>query len=31
MPFGENAGFVIMKKPPTVGAAALARGFDRPS
>jgi hypothetical protein len=25
----ERAGFVVKKKPPTVGAAALARGFAR--
>jgi hypothetical protein len=26
----ENAGFVIMRKPLAVGAAALARGFEPP-
>jgi hypothetical protein len=25
----ERAGFVIMKRPPTVGGAALGRGFER--
>lgn len=24
----EGAGFVVMKKPPAVGAAALGRGFE---
>ena len=24
----ERAGFVVMKRPPAVGGAALARGFD---
>jgi hypothetical protein len=24
----ERAGFVIMKKPPSAGAAALGRGFQ---
>jgi hypothetical protein len=27
----ERAGFVIMKKPPAVGASALGRGFEGPS
>jgi hypothetical protein len=26
----EEAGFVIMRKPPTVGAAALGRGYEPP-
>jgi hypothetical protein len=26
----ESAGFVIMRKPTGVGAAALARGFEPP-
>ena len=26
-----DAGFVIMKRPPEIGAAALGRGFDRSS
>jgi hypothetical protein len=25
----ERAGFVVMKKPPLSGGAALARGFER--
>jgi hypothetical protein len=25
----DRAGFVVMKKPPAVGAAALGRGFER--
>jgi hypothetical protein len=25
----ERAGFVVMKRPPTDGGAALARGFER--
>lgn len=25
----ERAGFVVMKKPPAVGAAALGRGYER--
>ena len=25
----ERAGFVVMKKPPTDGGAAIARGFAR--
>jgi hypothetical protein len=25
----ERAGFVVMKKPPAVGAGALGRGFER--
>lgn len=24
----EQSGFVVMKKPPTVGAAALGRGYE---
>jgi len=24
----ENSGFVVMKKPPVLGAAALGRGFE---
>jgi hypothetical protein len=24
----DRAGFVVMKKPPAVGAAALGRGFE---
>jgi hypothetical protein len=24
----ERSGFVVMKKPPTVGAAALGRGYE---
>lgn len=24
----EGAGFVVMKKPPAVGASALGRGFE---
>jgi hypothetical protein len=27
----ERAGFVVMKRPPAVGTAALGRGFERPS
>ena len=27
----ERAGFVVMKKPPAVGAATLGRGYERPS
>jgi len=27
----ERAGFVVMKKPPAVGGAALGRGYERPS
>jgi hypothetical protein len=26
----EEAGFVIMRKPPGVGAGALGRGFEPP-
>jgi len=26
----EEAGFVIMRKPPGVGAAALGRGYEPP-
>ena len=25
----EQAGFVVMKRPPEIGAAALGRGFER--
>jgi hypothetical protein len=25
----ERAGFVVMKKPPDIGGAALGRGFTR--
>jgi hypothetical protein len=25
----ERAGFVVMKKPSEIGAAALGRGFER--
>ncbi len=25
----ERAGFVIMKRPPEIGAAALGSGFER--
>jgi hypothetical protein len=25
----ERAGFVVMKKPPEIGGAALGRGFER--
>jgi hypothetical protein len=25
----DRAGFVVMKKPPAVGAAALGRGFEK--
>ena len=25
----QRAGFVVMKKPPIVGGAALGRGFER--
>ena len=25
----DRAGFVIMKRPPEIGAAALGRGFER--
>jgi hypothetical protein len=25
----ERAGFVVMKKPPGIGGAALGRGFER--
>jgi hypothetical protein len=25
----ERAGFVVMKRPPSLGAATLARGFER--
>ncbi len=25
----ERAGFVVMKRPPAVGGAALGRGFER--
>ena len=25
----ERAGFVVMKRPPAVGAAALARGYEQ--
>jgi hypothetical protein len=25
----EGAGFVVMKRPPAVGGAALGRGFER--
>ncbi len=25
----ERSGFVVMKKPPGVGGAALARGFEK--
>jgi hypothetical protein len=25
----DRAGFVVMKKPPAVGARALGRGFER--
>jgi hypothetical protein len=25
----ETAGFVIMKRPPEIGAAALGRGFEK--
>lgn len=25
----EEAGFVVMKKPPSVGAAALGRGYEK--
>ena len=24
----ERAGFVVMKRPPEIGAAALGRGFE---
>jgi hypothetical protein len=24
----ERAGFVVMKKPPAIGASALGRGFE---
>jgi hypothetical protein len=24
----EQSGFVVMKRPPTVGAAALGRGYE---
>jgi hypothetical protein len=24
----QRSGFVVMKKPPAVGGAALARGFE---
>jgi hypothetical protein len=24
----EEAGFVVMKRPPSVGAAALGRGYE---
>ena len=24
----ERAGFVVMKKPPVVGASAMGRGFE---
>lgn len=27
----ERAGFVVMKKPPAVGAGALGRGYERQS
>ena len=26
----ENAGFVVLEKPPAIGASALARGFEPP-
>ncbi len=26
----EDAGFIIMRKPPAVGAAALGRGYEPP-
>ena len=25
----ERSGFVVMKRPPSVGAAALGRGFEK--
>jgi len=25
----DQAGFVVMKKPPAIGAAALGRGFEK--
>jgi hypothetical protein len=25
----ERAGFIVMKKPPEIGGAALGRGFER--
>jgi hypothetical protein len=25
----ERAGFVVMKRPPEIGAAAIGRGFER--
>jgi len=25
----DRAGFVVMKKPPAIGAAALGRGFEK--
>jgi hypothetical protein len=27
----DRAGFVVMKKPPAVGASTLGRAFERPS
>jgi len=27
----DAAGFVVMRKPPAIGAAALGRGYERPS
>lgn len=27
----ERAGFVVMTKPPAVGAAALGRGYQKPT
>ncbi len=26
----ERAGFVVMKRPPEIGAATLGRGFEKP-
>jgi len=26
----EQSGFVVMRKPPAVGAGALGRGYEQP-
>jgi hypothetical protein len=26
----DRSGFVVMKKPPSVGAEALGRGYEKP-
>jgi hypothetical protein len=26
----DGAGFVVMKKPPSIGASAVGRGYEKP-